>query len=94
MTTLSIRDGHELGIKQIGHQLVFDLSFESVNKLDIVLTNWKIMWELVFYKYQHPGKGVFSNLSILTYQEKGLVRFECKIFHDALSFNYKEKIKN
>jgi len=39
MTTLSIWDGPELGKKGTGHQLVCDLSFESVNKLDIVQTS-------------------------------------------------------
>jgi len=36
MTTLSIRDRHEVGKERTGYQLVCDLSFESFDKLDII----------------------------------------------------------
>jgi len=39
MTALSIRNGHELDKKWTDRQLECDLSFESVDKLDIVKTS-------------------------------------------------------
>jgi len=39
VTARSLRDGYELGNKGTGCQLVCDLSFGSIDKLDIIQTN-------------------------------------------------------
>jgi len=48
MTTIFVRDGHELGKKRTGSQLVCDLSFESVDRLEVVQTNCKARCDLFF----------------------------------------------
>jgi len=52
MITLSIRDGHELGKERTDRQLVCNLSFGSVDKLNVVQTNCRNIWKFAFYKCQ------------------------------------------
>jgi len=38
----------KMGNKGINRQLVCDLSFKSVDNLDIVQTGWRAVWEFIF----------------------------------------------